>query len=157
MLKAKASVKKDNTLRHRINELQQIARAPNKVYVGLPADSISYPDGTDLIMVAATNEFGSLNGNIPERSFIRSTVAERKKEYVDFWRGGTAKKLLKAEDSPKKALELLGQLYESYIKEKIVDISEPPNTEQTIARKGSSSPLEDIGLLKQSIRYEVSE
>ena len=42
------------------------------VGVGFNKDSLPYPDGTSVHMVATQNEFGSKSKRIPERSFLRS-------------------------------------------------------------------------------------
>ena len=127
----------------------------SKVFVGVPQD-IPYPDGTSLIMVAAVNEFGSADGLIPERSFMRSTVEEHKPDFKKFWSKNAAK-LLTGEDTPRKVLSVLGQIAEGFVKSKIVDIKTPANASSTAASKKSTNPLVDTGHLVQSIRYEVRD
>ena len=51
------------------------------VDVGILKDA-NYPDekGTSVLLVGATHEFGSIDGNIPERSFIRMPLETGQKE-----------------------------------------------------------------------------
>ena len=68
-----------------IRELEKISIAMRKadsVMVGLPKGSNDYPDGTSVIMVGAVHEFGSPSKGIPQRSFLRSTVQEKRRSYM---------------------------------------------------------------------------
>ena len=104
--------------------------------------------------IAYIHEFGT--DTIPERSFMRSTLKEKKKDIVEL-----KKKLLvkiqSGEMTMDKALALLGEFTKDLIQQKIVAISDPPNTPETIKRKGSSNPLIDTGQTKNSITYEVNK
>src|SRR5690606_39350285 len=51
------------------------------VLVGVPGTADDYKDGVNQVLVASVNEFGSDDGRIPERSFLRSTVDEKSQEY----------------------------------------------------------------------------
>jgi hypothetical protein len=92
---------------------------------------------------------------IPERSFMRSTLKEKKKEII-----ALQKKLLvkirKGETTVEDALGLIGDFTAAAISQKIVKLRSPANTAATIKRKGSSNPLIDTGQLKNSITYEVN-
>ena len=155
MLKAKVRKKGGGKIQKELNELLRISKQPQQVKVGIPAESITYPDGTDLTMVAAVNEFGSLDGRIPERSYLRSTLVEKANKFRAFWRRKNAKEILLGETTPTAVLNILGQIAQAEVQKKIVALAEPPNAESTVERKGSSNPLVDTGLLRQSIRYEV--
>lgn len=122
--------------------------------MGLPANSNAYPDGTSVILVGATHEFGSESRQIPERSFLRSTIHENRRVYKLFIRA-LSKKLIKGEITADKALGLLGLKVSSDVKQKIVSLKSPPNAESTIKAKKSSNPLVDTAHLVQSITYEV--
>src|SRR5574337_16110 len=50
----------------------------------------TYEDGTNIAYVAAIQEFGSPEANIPPRPFMRSTVAERRKEWSRLMSEGIA-------------------------------------------------------------------
>lgn len=93
---------------------------------------------------------------LPMRSFIRSTMDRQAERYQQL-----AARLLgmivDAKMDRYGALSVLGQQIESDIKRTIVTMKEPPLKAATIARKGSSSLLQDKGHLKGGIRYIVKE
>lgn len=131
------------------------------VRVGVLEDkgSVKHSDGDmTLVEIAATHEFGSSDGRIPERSFIRRTFLVRAaKELVDF-QVKLAKAIVTNGLDPIKALRLLGAWGVAEIRKTITEEDiPPPLAESTIARKGSSKPLVDTGLLKNSLSYEVVE
>jgi hypothetical protein len=109
-------------------------------------------DGTDLVTVAAVNEFGAPKKKIPERSFIRSTTDEQRQK-VERMKRRILEGIADGTMTIKRGLGLLGEFMESKIKDKIVRLDTPPNAPSTIARKGSSNPLVDKGQLLQSIRH----
>jgi len=111
-------------------------------------------DGTDLVLIASANEFGTSDGRVPERSFIRSTVDENRTKYVK----DLTKVVTDAIDGkriPKKSLERVGARATADIQRKIVALKEPANASSTIRQKKSSNPLVDTGRLLQSIDWEV--
>ena len=136
--------------------MKKITNSESKVRVGLPKNSNPYPDGTSVIMVGAVHEFGSDARNIPERSFLRSTVHQNRNEYKAFIRS-LASAIIKGKLTADKALKILGLKVASDVQQKIVEIKHPPNTKVTIASKKSSNPLIDTGHLRQSITYEVGK
>ena len=92
---------------------------------------------------------------IPERSFMRSTLKEKKKEII-----ALQKKMLvqirKGEMTVEQALGLIGEFTADAMSQKLVQLKDPPNTAATIKRKGSNNPLVDTGQTKNSITYEVN-
>ena len=92
--------------------------------------------------------------NIPQRSFIRSTIDEHRGEYERlvqaFWND-----ILDGEITPKQALSEIGETVQADIQNKIQSGIDPANKPETIRRKGSDKPLVDTGAMLQSIRYEV--
>ncbi len=134
-----------------IKELEKIAKSlvgPDLVKVGLPKGSNDYPDGTSVIMVGAVHEFGSPSKNIPQRSYLRSTVVEKRRLYRKMFRK-LSKKIIEGKITKEQALGLVGLQVQTDVREKITDIKEPPLT----TREGN--PLIDTGHLRQSIAFEV--
>jgi hypothetical protein len=109
-------------------------------------------DGTDLVTVAAVNEFGAPKANIPERSFIRSTVDEERPA-VNRIKEGIVRKATTGHVSIRQELALLGEFAQSKIQRKIIDLKIPGNADSTKKKKGSDNPLVDQGQLHQSIRH----
>jgi len=135
-----------------LKELERIGKefgkGPNGVKVGLPQGSNDYPDGTSVIMVGAVHEFGS--SKVPERSFLRSTVIEKKRDYKDLFRK-LSFKIIKGDMDTKRALGIIGLAVQTDVQDKITDIDSPP----LVYREGN--PLVDTGHLRQSITFEVDE
>ena len=135
-----------------LKEIERIGKmfgkGPNGVKVGLPQGSNDYPDGTSVIMVGAVHEFGS--SRVPERSFLRSTVIEKKRDYKTLFRK-LSYKIIKGDMDTKRALGIIGLAVQTDVQDKITDIDSPP----LVYREGN--PLVDTGHLRQSITYEVDE
>lgn len=94
--------------------------------------------------------------HIPERSFIRSTFDENVDDWVEYLVDQVIE--LGMGDSgitARKIMESLGNRIQRSIVQKIRSIESPANSPITIARKGSSSPLEDTGHLIDAVRYKV--
>ncbi|MFC3227335.1 hypothetical protein ACFOGJ_08850 [Marinibaculum pumilum] len=124
------------------------------VKVGVQEDAPPAEGGTSMALVAAVNEFGSDDGHVPERSFLRSAVDAGRNRYLQ-----DLAKLLRGvvagRGSVHRALSIIGAGMQGDIQKRIVDVREPPNAESTIEAKGSSNPLIDTGGMRQSVRYVV--
>jgi len=136
-----------------IREIEKIAKnlsGPDTVKVGLPKGSNDYPDGTSVIMVGAVHEFGSPARNIPQRSFLRSTVQEKRKPYKKLFAklGGA---ILLGKMTAEKALNLLGLQVQSDVRQKITDIQDP------LLKHREGNPLVDTGHLRQTITFQVGD
>lgn len=114
-------------------------------------------DGGDmqLIDVAIVHEFGSDDGRIPRRSFIRDWEDEKAEEHKGQLRQ-SGKAVIDGKLDAERALGRLGVLYQADIQKRIADGIEPENAPSTIARKGSSKPLIDTGQLRSSISHKTS-
>ena len=110
-----------------------------------------------LIELAYIHEFGSPKANIPERSFIRRTFNEPEgKAELGALYAKLAKAVINGKMTAEKAIELLGMTMAAMVKKRITVYGLwPPNHPDTVARKGSSTPLVDTGQLVGSITYEV--
>lgn len=134
-----------------VKRLKKALANTAKVLVGIPEDAAPYPDGTSVAMVATVHEFGI---HQPERSFMRSTLKENRKEYIKKSKSAILD-AVRGDKPLKKSLAILGTTVASDIKSKITSLRTPANTAETIAGKGSSNPLIDTGHLKESVTYEV--
>ena len=105
--------------------------------------------------VAVWNEFGTSDGRIPERSFIRTTVDAHGKG--DWAREAEAlkKRIVEGRMTTDQALLHMGLLIKKQIQEKIRSSVPPPNASSTIAAKGSDKTLIDTGQLLNSIDFEL--
>jgi len=118
------------------------------VTVGVHRDEKAYSDGTRVQDVAAWNEYGT--DSIPERSFVRSTLADKRKTY--FRRVSVlASAAIRGTDKIPDGMLRIGHVAKSDIKRKINEIKSPPNAPATVAKKGRNDPLVDTRHLLQSI------
>ena len=113
-------------------------------------ENATYPDGTPVAMVAFWNEYGTRTS--PVRAFFRTTVSEQKKNWVL-----SVQNLMKIHNDPKQVMGLIGVHMQEQIVQSINTWSDPPNSAYTIAKKGSSKPLIETGVLMRSIKSEVGD
>lgn len=134
--------------------LQQMKAISNKPFtkIGVLGSGEKDEGGTTVLEYASFNEFGTKD--IPERSYIRSTIDERKRRI--FGKAFSLQEdIFEGRISITKALGIMGSLIKGNIVQKIVDLRSPANADSTIRAKGSSNPLIETGRLRQSIDYEV--
>lgn len=112
-------------------------------------EGVTYPDGMSVPMVASLNEFGTYN--IPPRPFFRNAINKNSDKWGKIFLQGMQKQ------NAKNAFGLLGERIRKDIVQSINDTNEPPNSPVTIARKGSSKPLVDTGLMRASVNYRIKE
>ena len=90
-------------------------------------------------------------GKIPPRPFLRLSIEKNNKNWLNF----TKKALLNNNLDFKKSINQLGLLMVGDIQKEITDLKTPPNAESTIKKKGSSNPLIDTGLMRNSVKHKV--
>ncbi|MDL0009652.1 hypothetical protein NVR49_24000, partial [Enterobacter roggenkampii] len=95
--------------------------------VGFLEDA-TYPDGTSMPMVAASNEFGNPASGSPPRPFFRNAIAEKSSEWSK-----KAETLMKFHDGDTElVLNLIGEIIKDDIQESIRTIQEPPLSPVTV-------------------------
>lgn len=102
--------------------------------------------------LAAIHEFGL--GNVPERSFLRSGLAQAKDGVKRMLRQIKAPTLANPQ-ALSDALSRIGLYCVAEIQSKFTDGSMPPLAQATIDAKGSDQTLIDTGALRASIQYQV--
>lgn len=139
------------------------------VYVGILQDQGSELDEDGNITVAgyaAVNEFGSADGSVPERSFLRSTVDANGRVYeselqaVAIETVDAAVRSLssgQAEATLERGLGRVGARAARDVQLTIRDLRDPPNAPSTLAGKyPGDNPLIETGRMRQSISFAVS-
>jgi hypothetical protein len=139
------------------------------VKVGIPAGK-TYPDGTSIAYVAAIQEYGAPEVNIPSRPFMRLTRAAKASEWAKLMAEG-AEAVVQRRVSLDGMLDAVGQVAASNIVETIANRVAPPLKPATVAarirrarqtnpRFGAkglpvtiSVPLNDTGALVAHIAY----
>lgn len=119
-----------------------------KLKVGI-FESAKYDDGTPVAQVAFWQEFGT--AKIPMRPFLRNAIAKNERKW-----GDSVKTALIGTNDGEKALKMLGEIMRGDIVLSLTNLNTPPNAPSTIKQKGSSNPLIDTGLLRNSISWELS-
>lgn len=128
-------------------------------------ESAKYVDGTPVAYVAAIQEYGSPSNGIPSRSFMRTTIAEKQKEWSRLAESG-AKAILAGNETITTVLDKIGMKAAGDIRRKIASITVPPLKDSTIknrlrrrADKTStgtlSKPLIDTGIMIASVQSAV--
>lgn len=109
-----------------------------------------YPDGKSVAQLAFENDFGTIS--IPSRPFFRNAIKDNSGKWVEL-----ASKQISAGKDFRTALGLVGEQARGDIIRSIDKTSTPPNSPATIARKGSSKPLVDTGIMRRSVSWRVAE
>jgi hypothetical protein len=156
------------------------------IRVGLQASDQSASDNLNMAELGTVHEFGSTDGRIPQRSFIRATFDEKLPKYRRLL-DAAAKDIIAGKLTAKTALDLMGERFVKDIKARIRAHIDPPLSKYTLYKRaqkilnlagsvnqtkatdaaghlqehgtlpaGAVTPLIDTGRLIASIRY-VSE
>ncbi len=113
-------------------------------------------DSLTLVEIAAVNEYGSEDGHIPERSFLRATFDKNRGKYEKVFRKALGRVIDGKTEYPQE-LAIMGVRVAGDVQKWIGEFTDPPNAQMTIDRKGSSGPLRDTGRLRASLDSEVRE
>lgn len=105
-----------------------------------------------LIEIAIIHEFGL--GDVPQRSFIRATIDERKAD-IERLLVSRARLVLAGKITADQALDQVGAKVAGWVVEKIDSNIAPALAESTVEEKGSSVALVDTGQLKASVSWLV--
>jgi hypothetical protein len=127
-----------------------------RVAVGVfeAAGSESAGDGVTVLDVAIWNEFGTDDGHVPARSFLRAWFDENQTEI----RSVLLKRLQAValgKLTKQQALEQFGLWAQAKIQARISKGIPPANAPSTVEKKGSSKPLIDKGQLRSSITFAI--
>lgn len=131
-------------------ELEELIKL--EVAVGYQ-EGLTYPDGTSVAEVAIYNDLGTVHS--PSRPFMRDSINGHKQEIEQFMQR-QAKGIANGKKA-KDVLEQIGAFQTKLIQKEIVQGDFVPNSPATIRKKGSSTPLIDTGLMRQSVHFVVRE
>jgi hypothetical protein len=102
------------------------------------------------------NEFGSSDGRVPERSFIRAWFDENEPKLRELL-VVLMRQAIKGDLTRQQVLDQVGQYAVGSIQQRIADGIGPENAPSTVAKKHSTKPLIDTGTLRSAISYEIRE
>lgn len=123
-----------------------------EIRVGFQSATNAYKDGTDLIDVAAFNEFGT--SDIPARPFMRQSFENHEDKLEAA--GRRANNALARGDSVEQVLKRTGVAAKGLIQKEIREGEFVPNKPSTVSKKGSDQPLIDTGHMRQSVRMSLN-
>lgn len=132
------------------------SKGPIAVTVGVHAEEGNAPHGEATNLdVAAFHEFGT--EHIPRRSFIADWADENEEKNRERLRKIGEAIVSGTVPSVEVGLERFGVLAVADVQKRIVGGIDPPLSDVTIERKGSSTPLIDTGQLRSSVTYRVEK
>lgn len=138
--------------------VQKLAGAPRHVAVGVLGEAAAAAhkgtEGATVADVATWNHFGTTS--IPARPFLSVTMSRHgvaiNKLFARIARGVAMEKL-----TIEQGLALMGEHLSGEVKRTIAEHVPPPNAPETVARKGSSTPLVDKGQLRGAVTYAIRD
>lgn len=148
-------------MNEKLKRLEQLFKAIDRsaVYIGVVGGSHTDNETHQTIRMpelAAVHEFGSAKRNIPERSFLRSSIEDNKQNYTNQM-ANLIKQAAQGSVAPSAVYGAMGAVAAGQAQKKISNGQLAPLKPQTIQRKGSSKPLYDTGQLVQSITWVVRD
>lgn len=157
-MKLQTSVSGGDKLGTRLRQIMERMQKNSGVLIGLPAGTGSYEDGAPIAVIAAVHEFGSADGKIPERSFLRVPLRQNTDLFKAMFRAQMAK-VAKGELTMFQAMDQIGMKGASVSREAINAGLQPGLAESTKKRRehGGDTPLWDSGQLVQSITHIVED
>lgn len=135
-----------------LERLLELARDAPDIRVGAlgAKGSAAHGDGETNASILAKHELGV---GVPRRSWLRDWIAEKREWIGNRW---TAALIRAVDRSDLRAqYDRLGLEWVGSIQQRIANRIPPPNSEVTIAIKGSDVPLIDSGQARTSITHEV--
>lgn len=144
--------------------IQAQLRLANKsrVAVGFPGEApssrASHGNGMNNVQVALANEIGSAPGVrpvVPSRPFMKQAFRKEKQAPFLLHMNKLLKMISQGNMSTKIALERIGRMGESRVKDEITSGQFAPNAPFTVNKKGSSKPLIDTGAMRRAVTYKV--
>lgn len=131
--------------------VEQLGSTAIDIEVFIPGDPTQ--EGT-VAHYAAINEYGSADGHVPQRSFLRATITERSAAYIEALKRAL-RRVATTGEAIDPIMQKLGLVMLGDVQRRIAAGIDPPNAPSTIAKKGSSTPLIDTGALRQALVVEV--
>ena len=123
------------------------------VTVGIHEEEGIHDGGITNAQLGALHHYGSDEAGVPARPWLDIGVAQGNEEYISI----VEEEASKDDGDLEMALEKIGLIAAGRAREFMINLSTPPNSQDTIDAKGSSNPLIDTGALMQSVHHKVSD
>lgn len=141
---------------HGFRRLQKMLKKATKsadVRVGW-FQKAQHPSGISTASIATIHEYGAPRANIPKRPMLRPTVDRNREEYKAAYREAWGK-AIDGVERIERGLLRFGHRIRNDVIEMIVFGDFEELKAATIARKGSSKPLQDTGTMRDQIEVRV--
>jgi hypothetical protein len=159
-------VKDNKEAQRRLEKAVAVANKPLHVAIGILQDE-KRKDGFSMVDLAMVHEYGSKDGHVPERSFIRSTCDAKRKAHIKLLQR-LEKKVLLGHLSKQQALTQFGEVVKSDMVQAINNGIKPDIADSTKKAKERSlkkqrkklsgigfKPLIETGDLKGHVTHEI--
>lgn len=137
--------------RKRHGKIPKPVTGPSQVHVGFPAGE----SDSDIVARAVWNHYGTSRG-IPARPFMFNAIRKNKSKINRYLKSVTPD-ILSGKMEIGMAMSRLGILVQGFIQDEITRLRNPPNTAETIRKKGSSNPLINTGEMRGAVTYKVKK
>lgn len=145
-----------------IKWLEDLGKEWNKGYyvkVGLLGDKATRKEGDGITNpeLGVIHEFGTVDGKIPARSWLRMPLEFKARDILKFLDSDTIKSMI-VHGQAKAVMKKLGGVAEAIIQEAFTTRGFgqwAPNAPSTVANKGSSAPLIDTAQMERAVTTEV--
>jgi hypothetical protein len=144
-----ATISGGDKLERALLEMARQVSKPATLRVGFLGNA-TYPDGKSVALIAALNEFGT--SRQPPRPYFRNMIAQRSPG----WPAAIAVNLRANNYDAERSLDDVGQAIAGQLQQSIRDLTSPPLSPVTIAKKGFDKPLIETGQMLNSVGYEVN-
>ncbi len=131
------------------------------VVIGLLSDGKKRKEGDPLTnaQIGAVHEFGSSDGHVPERSFIRATIDANPEKYRTFIKK-LALAVLLGEMTEAEALKRIGGMVEGDVRKRInanipPELSEKTKEQKVVNGHSGNTALVNTGQMKSAITFQV--
>jgi hypothetical protein len=138
-------------MRDLLNRIADRVQSAKSVDVGFLQGSTNSETGASIPLYAFVNEFGAPSRGQPPRPFFRNMIAANSPG----WGTELAEEIKSRDYDAASALAVMGKLIQGQLKASIYDLTSPPLSPKTIARKGFDKPLVDTSEMVKSVAYEV--
>lgn len=133
-----------------LKEIAANAGKAKELSVGFMSGA-TYPDGTPVAMVAAIQNYGAPEANIPARPFFSNMVKDKSPK----WGESLGNVLQENNYDADLALKAMGQGIEGQLQESIRQTESPALALSTIKAKGFAKPLIDTGHMLNSVQSAI--
>ena len=146
---------RDKGYSRRVKAILTAGSSPTVTYVGVLGDKASAAHKESGLTVGDLAEIHEFGLGVPERSFLRAWFDAERDSILIALRAAHRQVLL-GKLTPQQAGNLIGLRFVGQIQKWIADNKvQPPSSDETNARKGSSVTLIDTGQLRAAISYLV--